>query len=177
MRKASLGRRPIIAICVALLSPGLARAQSYPSRPITFIVPFGAGGVADITARVLAQRLGETIGQQVVAENRPSAGGIVAAEAVAKSDPDGYTLLLGSNGTAVSASLFRALPYDTLRDFAGVSTAGFFDIAVLVNADSAIGSVRELVAAARSHPDRVSMASVNIATPSLFRTTTSCVPT
>ncbi|MGC2518883.1 MAG: tripartite tricarboxylate transporter substrate binding protein [Burkholderiales bacterium] len=149
------------ALALAFAAFG-ACAQSYPTRPIKIIVPFGAGGVADITARVLAQKMGETIGQQVLVENRPSAGGIVASEAVAKAEPDGYTLLLVSNGNAVSASLFKSLPYDTVGDFAPVSTAGFFDIAVLVNGDSKIGSVRELIAMAKANPDKFNIGTINI---------------
>jgi len=139
-----------------------ASAQNYPARPIKIIVPFGAGGVADITARVLAQKMSETIGQQVLVENRPSAGGIIASEAVAKAEPDGYTLLLISNGNAVSATLFKSLPYDTVNDFAPVSTAGFFDLVVLVNGDSKIGTVRELIAAAKASPAKFNIGTINI---------------
>jgi len=139
-----------------------ASAQNYPARPIKIIVPFGAGGVADITARVLAQKMSETIGQQVLVENRPSAGGIIASEAVAKAEPDGYTLLLISNGNAVSATLFKSLPYDTVNDFAPVSTAGFFDLVVLVNGDSKIGSVRELISAAKANPAKFNIGTINI---------------
>ncbi len=139
-----------------------ACAQNYPTRPIKIIVPFGAGGVADITARVLAQKMSETIGQQVLVENRPSAGGIIASEAVAKAEPDGYTLLLISNGNAVSATLFKSLPYDTVNDFAPVSTAGFFDLVVLVNGDSKIGNVRELISAAKANPAKFNIGTINI---------------
>jgi tripartite-type tricarboxylate transporter receptor subunit TctC len=126
------------------------------------VVPFGPGGFADITMRLVGQRLSEHTGQQVVIENRPSAGGIIASEAVAKAEPDGYTLLLISNGNAVSATLFKSLPYDTVNDFAPVSTAGFFDIVILVNGDSKIGSVRELIAAAKANPSKFNIGSINI---------------
>src|SRR3979409_1694811 len=101
-------------ICVAALAAATttASAQAYPVRPVKILVPFAAGGVADITARVLSQKIGEARGQQLIVENRPSAGGIVASEAVAKAEPDGYTLLFITNGNAVSASLFKSLPYD-----------------------------------------------------------------
>src|SRR3954468_23217716 len=110
----------LFALLAAALSSGAALAQNYPAKPIRIVVPFAAGGVADITARVVSQRMGEALGQQMLVENRPSAGGVVAAEAVAKSAPDGYTLVLVSNGAAVSASLFKSLPYDTLKDFAPI---------------------------------------------------------
>jgi len=125
-------------------------------------VPFAAGGVADITARVLAQKMSETIGQQVIVENRPSAGGIVASEAVAKAEPDGHTLLFITNGNAVSASLFKSLPYDTVNDFAPVSTVGFFDLVLVVNIDSKIGSVGELIAFAKASPNKLNIGTINI---------------
>jgi tripartite-type tricarboxylate transporter receptor subunit TctC len=137
-------------------------AQNFPTKPIRIIVGFAAGGVADVTARVVAEKLSTQLGQQVLVENRPSAGGIVAAEAVAKADPDGYTLLLMSNGNAVSASLFKSLPYDTLADFAPVSTLGFFDIAVVVNADSKINSMKELLAYAKANPGKLNIGTINV---------------
>ena len=110
-----------------------AVGQGYPARPVRILVPFAAGGVADITARVVSQEMSAAMGQQILVENRPSAGGIVASEAVAKSDPDGYTLLFLTNGNAVSVSLFKSLPYDTVGDFAPVSTVGFFDLVLVVD--------------------------------------------
>ena len=139
-----------------------ALAQAYPAHPVKIIVPFAAGGVADITARVLSQKMGESMGQQVIVENRPSAGGIVASEAVAKAEPDGYTLLFITNGNAVSASLFKSLPYDTVKDFAPVSTVGFFDLVLVVDSTSKIGSVRELIAYAVSNPNKLNVGTINI---------------
>ncbi len=139
-----------------------ASAQVYPARPVKILVPFAAGGVADITARVLSQRMSEAMGQQVIVENRPSAGGIVASEAVAKAQPDGHTLLFITNGNAVSASLFKSLPYDTVNDFAPVSTVGFFDLVLLVDSASKIGSVRELISYARANPNNLNLATINI---------------
>jgi len=141
---------------------GAACAQGYPARPVKILVPFAAGGVADITARVLSQKMSETMGQQVLVENRPSAGGIVASEAVAKADPDGYTLLFITNGNAVSASLFKSLPYDTVNDFAPVSTVGFFDLVLVVDSASKIGSVRDLIASAKSNPSKFNFGTINI---------------
>ncbi|HUL91470.1 MAG TPA: tripartite tricarboxylate transporter substrate binding protein [Burkholderiales bacterium] len=125
------------------------------------IVPFGAGGVADITARVVSQQMSATMGQQVLVENRPSAGGIVASEAVAKAEPDGYTLLFLTNGNAVSVSLFKSLPYDTLRDFAPVSTVGFFDLVLVVDAASKIGSVQDLIAYSKANPNKLNIGTIN----------------
>src|SRR3990167_9330194 len=96
--------------CLMLALP--AAAQTFPTKPVRIVVPFGAGGVADLTARTVAQKLSESLGQPVVIDNKPGAGGVGAGEAVAKADPDGHTLLLMSNGTAVSASLFKSLPFD-----------------------------------------------------------------
>jgi tripartite-type tricarboxylate transporter receptor subunit TctC len=148
---------------VALAAAGsMASAQGYPTRPVRLLVPFAAGGVADITARVLAQKMSETMGQQMLVENRPSAGGILASEAVAKAEPDGYTLLFITNGNAVSATLFKSLPYDTVGDFSPVSTVGFFDLVLVVNSDSKIGSVRDLMAFAKANPDKLSIGTINI---------------
>ena len=136
-------------------------AQSFPTRPVRILVPFAAGGVADITARVLSQKMGEALGQQVLVENRPSAGGIVASEAVAKAEPDGHTLLFITNGNAVSVSLFKSLPYDTVNDFAPVSTVGFFDLVLAVDSASKIGSVRDLVAVAKANPSKFNIGTIN----------------
>ena len=138
------------------------QAQTFPSKPIRIIVPFGAGGIADITARTVAQRMSETLGQQVIVDNRPSAGGIVASEAVAKAKPDGHTLLLMSNGTAVSAGLFKSLLFDPVKDFAPVSTLGFFDIALITGTESKHKSLRELIAYGKANPGKLNIGTINI---------------
>ena len=140
----------------------LALAQAFPTKPIRIIVPFGAGGIADITARTVAQSMSETLGQQVLVDNRPGAGGIVASEAVAKALPDGYTLLLMSNGTAVSAGLFKTLPFDPVRDFATVSTLGFFDIALVTGTESRFKTLAELIAFGRANPGKLNIGTINI---------------
>ena len=104
--------RAFIAFAALSLTVAVA-AQTFPSKPIRIIVPNAAGGAADITARTVGQKLAEALGQPVIIENKPSAGGIIAAEQVAKSDPDGHTMLLVSSGTAVSAALFKSLSFDT----------------------------------------------------------------
>ena len=148
-----------VAMLVAATS---ALAQNYPTRPIKLIVGFGPGGVADVTARVVGQKLGAILGQTVVIDNRPTAGGIVAAETVAKAPPDGYTLLLMTNGNAVSASLFKSLPYDIRKDFAPVSTLGFFDVAIVAGRDSKIGSVADMLAWAKAHPGKLNIGTINV---------------
>ncbi|HZE10207.1 MAG TPA: tripartite tricarboxylate transporter substrate-binding protein, partial [Burkholderiales bacterium] len=124
-------RRPLAWRALALLAclSGTGALAQYPSQPVKMLLPYAAGGVGDITARVLAQRLSQTLGQQVIIDNRPSAGQIVATEAAMKAEPDGYTLLWLNQGHAVSVSLFKALPYDPVRDFAPISTVGFFGLA------------------------------------------------
>jgi tripartite-type tricarboxylate transporter receptor subunit TctC len=150
-------------LVVALLgAPTVVSAQDYPTKPIRLVVGFAPGGVADITARVVAQKLGESLGQPVVVDNRPSAGGIIAADAIAKADPDGYSLLLMSNGNAVSASLFKTMPYDTLADFAPVSTIGFFDVAVVTSGASGIDSMQGLMAYAKANPGKLNIATINV---------------
>jgi tripartite-type tricarboxylate transporter receptor subunit TctC len=153
-----LGTLTVLVFCAATG----AFAQSYPAKPIHVIVGFGPGGVADLTVRVVAQKLSAQLGQQILVENRPSAGGIVAADAVAKATPDGYTLLLLSNGNAVSASLFKALPYDTVADFAPVSTLGFFDIGVITKSDSKLKSIRDVQEYAKANPGKLNIGTINI---------------
>jgi len=137
-------------------------AQTFPSKPVRIIVPFGAGGVADLTARTVGQKLSESLGQPVVIENKPGAGGIVAGEAVAKADPDGHTLLLMSNGTAVSAGMFKSLPFDTVKDFTPISTLGFFDIAIVTPAESKFKTLGELLAFAKANPGKLNLGTINI---------------
>jgi tripartite-type tricarboxylate transporter receptor subunit TctC len=139
-----------------------ATPQSWPSKPIKLVVGYAPGGVADITARMVAQKLSVSLGQQVIIENKPSAGLIVASEMVAKSDPDGYTLLHLNYGNAVSAALYRSLPFDTVRDFAPVSAMGFFDVLVLANKGSSINSIKDVIAMARATPDKLNIGTVSI---------------
>jgi len=156
----TLSRRRLLAACAAL--PTLAFAQTFPSRPIRIFVPFGAGGIADLTARAIGQKLGDVLQQSVVIDNRPGAGGIVAGEAVARAEPDGHTLLLMSNATAVSAGLFKTLPFDAQKDFAPVATLGFFDIAILVGGNSRFQTLPELLTFAKANPGKLNLASINI---------------
>ncbi|TMJ41144.1 MAG: tripartite tricarboxylate transporter substrate binding protein, partial [Alphaproteobacteria bacterium] len=110
--------------------------QNYPSRPVRFVLPFAAAGVADITARVAAEKLGDKLGQRFVVENQPGPGGIAAARAVLSQAPDGYTIGLVTNGTSISAAIYKALPFDPVKDFATISTIGAFDLVFATSADS-----------------------------------------
>ena len=126
--------------------------SGYPDRPVRIIVPYGPGGVADVTMRIVAHKLSERLGQQFIVENRPGAGAIIAAQAGLSAPPDGYTLSMTGNNHAISASLFKALPYDTLRDFAPISTTTFFDILIATRASSPLKTVTDVVSAARADP-------------------------
>lgn len=150
--------------CAILLAgfAGPAGAQGYPSQPIRIILPYGAGGVADITARILAQKLTEQMHEQVLIDNRPSAGQIVASEAVMRAEPDGYTLLWLNGGHAVSKSLFKSLPYDAEKDFAPISTVAFFGMALLVDSGSPYKTVGDLIAAAKANPGKLNVGTTSI---------------
>ena len=150
-------------LCAAtLICATAAIAQRYPAKPIRFVVPFGPGGVGDITARTVAQKMGEAMGQQIIIDNRPSAGGVVAAEMVARAEPDGYTLMLLNNANAVSMAMFKSLPYDTLKDYAMVSTIAGFSAGVLVAPESPVKTARELIALARNTGAKFNGGSIQI---------------
>ena len=145
--------------------PGFALAQgAFPSKPLRLVVPNAPGGAADLTARTVAQKLGETLGQPVVVENRPGAGGVVAGELVAKAAPDGHTLLLISSGTAVSAALFKSLPFDTLRDFIPVVPLASFDLVIVGPEGGRIRTLADWVADARARPGKLTIGTPNIGT-------------
>ena len=141
-------------------SPALRAQSRFPDKPISLLVPFAPGGIADLTARAVAEPMARTLGQPVVVENRPSAGSIVASQAVATSRPDGHTLLLMSNGHAVSVGLFRKLPYDTQRDFAPVGTLGFFDIGIFAAAGSRLATLRDALTFAKAHPGKLNVGTI-----------------
>jgi tripartite-type tricarboxylate transporter receptor subunit TctC len=134
----------------------------YPSKPVRIVLPFAAGGVADITARVIAEKLGGKLGGRFYIENQPGAGGIAAARTVISSAPDGHTLALLSNGTAISVSLFSHLPYDPLKDFAPISSLGTFDFVFATNAESEFKTLADFIAAARAKPGTLNVGTINI---------------
>jgi tripartite-type tricarboxylate transporter receptor subunit TctC len=137
-------------------------AANYPDKAVRIVLPFAAGGVADITARIIAEKLGDRLGQRFYVENQPGAGGIAAARTVISSPPDGHTLALLSNGTAISVSLFKKLPFDPLRDFEPVSSLGFFDFVFCTGAGSEFKTLGDFIAAAKAKPGALNVGTINI---------------
>jgi tripartite-type tricarboxylate transporter receptor subunit TctC len=159
-RRLALVACALLAIsCVA----GGAHAQAnYPDKPVRIILPFGPGGVADITARLVAQKLSEKLGQNFVIVNTPGAGGIAAAHAVLEAPADGYTLAFFTNGTATSVSLFSSLPFDPLKQFVPISALGYFDVVFAVPASSDFHTLGDLLAAARAKPGTINLGSITV---------------
>lgn len=152
----------LIAVAAALWLPNMAAAEAWPTRPIRLILPFGAGGVADVTARIVTDKLGDRLGQRFVIENMPGAGGITAARAVLSSPPDGYTLALFSNGTAISVSLFKSLKFDPLTDFVPVSSMGTFDFIFVTKKDSPYGTLADFIKEAKAKPGTLNVGTINV---------------
>ena len=147
-------------IAALALLPALAAAQDYPTKPIHIVLPFGPGGVADITTRTIGPKLGEALGQTIVVDYMPGAGGISASETVARARPDGYTLLLLTNGNAVSKALFKSLPYDPEKDFAMISTVGYFSMVIVTGPSSKYKTLGEVIAAAKANPGKLNIGSI-----------------
>ena len=150
---------------IASLAAGASLAQDYPSRPVRMVVPFSPGGSTDTLARIVGQKLTERSGQPVIIENRAGAGGHIGAEQVAKSAPDGYTLLLGGVPHAISASLYSKLPYDLARDLAAIAEVASFPSAIVLHPSLPANSVKELIALARARPGQLSFGSAGIGSP------------
>jgi len=149
----------IAALFAFLTSIVSAQAQSdYPNRPIHLIVPYGPGGVADVNMRIVANILSERLKQPVIVENRPGAGSIVAAKAVLSAPPDGYTLLMTGNNTAIGAAVFEALPFNILTDFTSTSTTGFTDLLIVTRPESPLKSLADFISAARTNPGKLNVA-------------------
>ena len=162
-RSARAGLAAVAVFCALPAGIGPSQAQSkYPERPVRIIVPYGAGGVADVTTRLVAQRVSEAMGQTFVIENRPGAGGIVGAKALLASPPDGYTLFLAGNGSAISESLFKSLPFNVVRDFTPVSPLAEFEMLLATKADSQLDTVAKLVAYAKANPGKLNFGTIAI---------------
>ena len=158
----AVSRRVALAALAASGLSASAQTSSFPQHAITLLVPFGPGGIADLTARAVAQAMAPLLGQALVVDNRPSAGSIVASQAVASATPDGHTLLLMSNGHAVAPSLFRKLPFDAQKDFAPVCLLARFDLALFVAAGSRFKSLAQLLEHARAQPGKLTLGSVAV---------------
>jgi len=158
-------RRAVLAAGLAALAPPWAAAQDYPSKPVRIIVPFAAGGPADVYARFLATKLQESMGQPFVVDNRPGAGSIIGTDAVAKSPGDGYTLLLMSNTHTVNESLIPTKPFQLLRDFAPIAPINASDLVLVTRATLPVGSLGELIKLAKAKPGSLSYASSGPGTP------------
>jgi tripartite-type tricarboxylate transporter receptor subunit TctC len=155
----------LVVFALSALAASHRRASAeagYPNKSVRIVLPFAAGGVADTTARIIAEKLGDKLGQRFYVENQPGAGGIAAARTVIASAPDGYTLALLSNGTAVSVSLFKKLPFDPLRDFEPISSLGFFDFIFVTGAHSEFRTLADFIAAARNKPGALNVGTINI---------------
>jgi tripartite-type tricarboxylate transporter receptor subunit TctC len=154
-----------LAVVLTALSVSRGYAQSYPNRPIRVLVPFAAGGAVDTLARLIGQKLSENLGQAVIIENRAGAGGNLAADLLAKSAPDGYTVLQTVNGIAISPSLYKTLPFDVHKDFGAVTQLVASQLVLVANPNFPANSVTELVALAKSKPGQLNYASTGIGNP------------
>jgi tripartite-type tricarboxylate transporter receptor subunit TctC len=151
-----------VMAALALLALGSAQAQTYPNRPIHFVVPFTAGSGTDVIARTLGDVMGRSMGQTIIVDNRPGAGGTIAAAQVAKAEPDGYTVLIHSSGHALNPSLYLNLPYDTLKDLTGVTPLAALPNVMVVSAARGWKTVADVVAAAKAKPGQLNYASAGI---------------
>jgi tripartite-type tricarboxylate transporter receptor subunit TctC len=152
----------ILAAACVVLAGTSAAAQTYPNRPVRMVLPFAAGGVADISSRTVAEKLGERLGQRFIVENVPGAGGIAAARAALSAPADGYTLALLTNGTAISVPLFKSLPFDPLKDFTPISTLGYFDCLFVVNAASEFRNLQDFLKVAREKPGALNIGTITV---------------
>jgi tripartite-type tricarboxylate transporter receptor subunit TctC len=159
-RRAVLSMLPA-ALALALMPAGQAQAK-WPERPIRFVLPFGPGGVADVTARIVADKLSDKLGQRMVVENMPGPGGINAARTVVNAPADGYTLGLLSNGTAISVGLFNHLPFDPVKQFQMVSLIGTFDLVFAVNAESNYKTLDDVIKAAKANPGKLNLGTIAV---------------
>ena len=149
-----------LVCALGLAMPALAAAD-YPTRTVRIIVPYGAGGIADVTMRLTAQKLSEKLGQQFIVDNRPGAGGVVGARAAAAAAPDGYTLAMIGGGLTIAKSLFKSLPYDLVDDFVPISTTAAYGLVIVAKADSGLKTVGDIVAAARQKPGKLNFGTIN----------------
>jgi tripartite-type tricarboxylate transporter receptor subunit TctC len=156
----TLGFMASLAVGTLVSLPAAAQTH-YPQRPVILIVPYGAGGIADTGMRIVADKLSAKLGQQVVVDNRPGAGGIIAAKAGSSAVPDGHTLLMTGNNNAISEALFKSLPYNILTDFASTSTTSFFDLLIVTREDSPLKTLQDVVNVAQANPRKLNIGTIN----------------
>ena len=149
------------ALMLALAPVNQAQAK-WPEKPIKLVLPFGPGGVADVTSRIMADKLSTKFGQRVVVENMPGPGGIAAGRAVAGAAPDGYTIALVTNGTAISVAAFKSLPFDPVKDFAMVSMVGTFDLVFVVKSESEYKTLADFITAAKAQPGKLNIGTIAV---------------
>lgn len=150
------------AAALALIPASVALAETdYPTKPVRIIVPFGPGGLADISMRIAGEKLTELLGQQFTVENHPGAGGVAAANELLKAQPDGHTLIVMSNGTTIAMSLFENLEYDPQEQFAPISTLAWFDLGFFVNPDAEFETLEDIVAYAEEEPGMLNIGTIN----------------
>jgi tripartite-type tricarboxylate transporter receptor subunit TctC len=152
----------ILAAATALVLASAAGAQNYPNRPVRIIVPFAAGGIGDITTRLIADKLGDRLGERVIVDNQPGAGGIAAARSVLAAPADGYTLALVTNGTAINVPLFKRLPYDPVKEFAPISGFSLFDLTLVTNAAGPYATLGDVIKDARANPGKLNIGTINV---------------
>ena len=156
--RAALAATVLLAVT---LGTGTAFATDYPTKPVRILVPFGPGGLADVTMRLASEKFTKLLGQPFIVENHPGAGGVAAANELLKAAPDGHTLIVMSNGTTIAMSLFRKLSYDPQKQFAPISSLAWFDLALFVNPDAGPKDLKALLAKARKEPGSVNIGSIN----------------
>jgi tripartite-type tricarboxylate transporter receptor subunit TctC len=152
----------LLACLAAALTSAAGAQTKYPERPVRIIVPFAAGGVADITTRLVGEKLGARLGQRFVVENVPGAGGIAAARTALSAPADGYTITLLTNGTAISVPLFKSLPFNPLKDFVPISSVGYFDCVFASNAESEYKTIADFLKGAHEKPGTLNVATINV---------------
>ena len=147
---------------VTLLLTGAAAAQNFPNRPVRVVVPFGAGGIADITTRLIADKLGDNLGERFIVDNQPGAGGMAAARSALAAPADGYTLILFTNGTAINVPLFKSLSYDPVKEFVPVAGFSEFDLTLTTNAASPYAALGDFLKDAKANPGKLNIGTINV---------------
>jgi putative tricarboxylic transport membrane protein len=150
-----------LACLLPLLAAAPARAETYPAKPVRVIVPYGPGGIADVTMRMVAQQMSQHFGQQFFIENRPGAAGVVGMQAAKEAPPDGYTMVMLGGGLTIAKALFKSLPYDIEKDFTPVSTTASYGLVITTKAGSSYKNMQDVITAAKAQPGKLNFGSIN----------------